>query len=156
MSGVVLRINNQNYTIEVDEHATLLWVLRERLGLLGVHYGCGIGECGHCTVLLDGEPAYSCQLKVGEVTGRSITTIEGIAPDHPVIRAWLEEQVVQRGYCQPAQVLRAIALIRKCPEPDLKTISEWMDPVLCRCGTYPRIRRAILRAASFARQDRNV
>lgn len=150
----MLKVNGCDHRIPVSGEAVLLWVLRDRLGLFGVRYGCGIGECGFCSVLLDGRLIRSCQVTVGEVAGHALTTIEGIPEDHPVVRAWIEEQVPQCGYCQPAQVLHAVSLLAAHPDPDEARILEWMDPVLCRCGTYPRIRRAIARAAHLMRGGR--
>lgn len=154
MKNIPLNVNGRPHVIPARADSILLWVLRDRLGLLGVRYGCGIGECGFCSVLLDGRPVRSCQVTVGEVEGHAITTIEGVPEDHPVVRAWIEEQVPQCGYCQPAQVLHAVSLLAAHPDPDEVRVIEWMDPVLCRCGTYPRIRRAIARAAHLMRGQR--
>lgn len=152
MRTIALHVNGRTHDLSVSSDAVLLWVLRDRLGLMGVRYGCGIGECGFCTVLLDGQPIRSCQTTVGEVQGHRITTIEGLPEDHPVIRAFIEEQVPQCGYCQPAQVLHAVSLLAAHPDPDDARVIAWMDPVLCRCGTYPRIRRAIALAARHLKE----
>jgi isoquinoline 1-oxidoreductase beta subunit len=133
---------------EAGREEPLLWALRDRLGLKGTKYGCGDGDCGACVVHLDGAPVHACLTPVAEAEGRAVTTIEGLGADHPVVRAWIAEQVPQCGYCQPAQVLTAAALLERHPDPDPERIAGYMDRVLCRCGTYPRIRRAIARAAA--------
>jgi isoquinoline 1-oxidoreductase beta subunit len=133
----------RNLSIALDR--PLLWVLRHQLGLRGTKYGCGIGVCGICIVHVDGSPVRSCVMPAAHVAGKAVTTIEGIAPNHPVAKAWVAEQVPQCGYCQPGQVMEAIALLRRDPEPSDETIQAAMSGVLCRCGTYPRIRRAIHR-----------
>jgi aerobic-type carbon monoxide dehydrogenase small subunit (CoxS/CutS family) len=127
----------------------LLWVLRDLIGLTGTKYGCGVGMCGVCTVHLDGDPARSCILKVADCGKREITTIEGLSEsgDHPVQRAWMAVNVPQCGYCQPAQIMTAAALLAKNPNPARAEIDRHMSGVLCRCGTYPRIRQAIALAA---------
>lgn len=131
----------------------LLWVLRDVLGLTGTKYGCGAQHCGACTVLMDGEPRTTCQLPMAAVGARSITTIEGLskAGDHPVQRAWIEEQVPQCGYCQSGQILAATALSRRTTDPSDDEIDAALRPHLCRCGTYPRVRRAVRRAAKVQR-----
>ncbi len=145
-----LKVNGKGYEVDVAPDVPLLWVLRDHLGLTGTKYGCGIAMCGACTVHLDGKPERSCQLPVGDVQGKEITTIEGIPADNPVKRAWFEEDVVQCGYCQPGQVMSAVALLAKNPSPTDADIDRSMAGNLCRCGTYARIRRAIHRAASSA------
>jgi aerobic-type carbon monoxide dehydrogenase small subunit (CoxS/CutS family) len=142
-------VNGKERSLDVDPDTPLLWVLREQLGLTGTKYGCGMSLCGACTVHLDGEAIRSCATSVGEVAGKRVTTIEGLAPDrsHPVQRAWLAEQVPQCGYCQSGQIMAAAALLAKSPQPTDAEIDEAMSPLLCRCGTYQRIRRAIHRAA---------
>jgi isoquinoline 1-oxidoreductase alpha subunit len=146
-----LNINNQIYQVEVEENTPLLWVLRDSLGLTGTKYSCGIGQCGSCTVLIEGEPRRSCITLVSSVGESAITTIEGLSPDgsHPVQKAWLEEHVTQCGYCQPGQILNAAALLDKIPNPSDEEIDAAMRGVLCRCGTYQRIRKAIHRAAEM-------
>jgi aerobic-type carbon monoxide dehydrogenase small subunit (CoxS/CutS family) len=140
---------------EVDAPAAmpLLWVLRDRLGLTGTKYGCGVGICGACTIHLDGRAARACQLAVGDAVGPRITTIEGLSPDgsHPVQRAWLEEDVAQCGYCQAGMIMYAAALLRQKPQPTDAEIDAAMSDSVCRCGTYQRIRRAIHLAARGAR-----
>jgi aerobic-type carbon monoxide dehydrogenase small subunit (CoxS/CutS family) len=127
----------------------LLWVLREDLGLTGTKFGCGIGQCGACTVHVDGDAAKSCQLPVSAVEGKSITTIEGLSDDsdHPLQVAWIEEQVPQCGYCQSGQIMAAAALLADTPKPSDADIDAAMSGNICRCGTYQRIRKAVHRAA---------
>lgn len=141
---------------ELDAPATdpLLWVLREKLGLIGPKFGCGIGQCGACTVLLNGQPVRSCQLPFASVEGASIMTIEGLSADgsHPVQRAWLEEQVPQCGYCQSGQIMSAAALLESKASPTDADIDLAMSGNVCRCGTYGAIRRAIHRAADIQGQ----
>ncbi len=137
--------------IDADPDMPLLWALRDLAGKRGVKFGCGIALCGACTVHINGEAVRSCTLPVGQVDG-AITTIEGLSSDgrlHPVQQAWLEEQVAQCGYCQTGQIMSAVALLEHTPEPTDAEIDEAMSGNLCRCGTYPRIRTAIKRAASL-------
>lgn len=142
-----LTVNGKTYRLGSDPEKPLLWVLRDELGLKGTKYGCGVGVCGACLVLLDRLPNHACMVTLENVGNRRVTTIEGLPDDHPVIRAWLAEQVPQCGYCQPAQILAATALLEKSQNPDEAEINAAMSGVLCRCGTYQRIRRAIRRAA---------
>ncbi len=147
--GFVLLVNGRRRSVEVDAATPLLWVLRDTLGLTGTKFGCGIGQCGACTVLVDGSAERSCQLAVKEAAGHRLTTIEGLSTDgtHPVQRAWVAEEVPQCGYCQSGQILTAVALLARTRNPTDAEIDSAMDGVLCRCGTYNRIRRAIHRAA---------
>jgi aerobic-type carbon monoxide dehydrogenase small subunit (CoxS/CutS family) len=149
MPRLTLLVNGQTHAVEADPETPLLWVLRDTLGLTGTKFGCGIAQCGTCTVLLDGEPVRSCQLPVARAVGQRITTIEGLSADggHPVQRAWVAEEVPQCGYCQSGQILAAAALLAKKPRPTDADIDDAMSGLLCRCGTYNRIRRAIHRAA---------
>jgi isoquinoline 1-oxidoreductase alpha subunit len=149
MSVFDLNINGQTYTVDADESMPLLWVLRDLLGFTGTKFSCGMGLCGSCTVLIDDEPTRSCITPVSQVTDKAILTIEGLSEDagHPVQKAWLEERVSQCGYCQPGQIMNAVALIKKNPNPSDDDIDAAMGDVLCRCGTYQRIRSAIHRAA---------
>lgn len=149
MSVFDLMVNGQAYTVDADESMPLLWVLRDLLGLTGTKFSCGMGLCGSCTVLVDDEPVRSCSTPVSTMAGKSILTIEGLSEDasHPVQKAWLEERVTQCGYCQPGQIMNAVALIRKKSNPSDADIDAAMGDVLCRCGTYQRIRSAIHRAA---------
>lgn len=139
-----LNINGKKTTIEAEGDMPLLWAIRDFVGLTGTKFGCGIGQCGACTVLIDGQPVRSCTLPVSAVSGK-ITTIEGLSEnnDHPVQQAWIEAQVPQCGYCQSGQILNAVALLEQNPKPTDEDIHQAMDGVLCRCGTYPRIRKAI-------------
>lgn len=143
-------INKKEFKLHLDDPDTpLLWVLRDYLNLTGTKYGCGIGICGSCIVLIDGVAMPSCQLRISQVQDREITTIEGLSHDgsHPVQQAWVESQVPQCGYCQSGQILSAVSLLNKVKQPDDDTIKEAMSGVLCRCGTYPRILEAIKLAA---------
>jgi isoquinoline 1-oxidoreductase alpha subunit len=152
MPNYTLTINQLSYQIEAEEDTPLLWVLRDSIGLTGTKYSCGIGQCGACTVLLDGEPIRSCTMPISMVGDQDITTIEGLSPDgsHPVQQAWLEAHVTQCGYCQPGQILNAVSLLEKNPNPSEGEIHQAMKNVLCRCGTYQRIRRAIHTAVEKA------
>jgi aerobic-type carbon monoxide dehydrogenase small subunit (CoxS/CutS family) len=149
MSTVELRINGRAEQVDVPEDTPLLWVIRECLGLTGTKYSCGIGVCKACAVQLDGVAVPSCVIPLRDLRGRAITTIEGLGGEepHPVQRAWHEEEVSQCGYCQPGQLITAAALLARNRSPTDADIDEAMGGVLCRCGTYPRIRRAIHRAA---------
>jgi isoquinoline 1-oxidoreductase alpha subunit len=151
MGGITLRINGTNHSLDVPEDMPLLWALRDKLNLTGTKYGCGIGACGSCTVLVNGSPVQSCRIRAGSLEGKEITTIEGLSPggDHPVQRAWNEEDVPQCGYCQAGQVLTAAALLTRTAQPSDEDIDKAMAEVMCRCGTYPRIRKAIKRAAGY-------
>jgi isoquinoline 1-oxidoreductase alpha subunit len=146
---VTLRVNGTIHEIEVDADTPLLWVLRDNLGLMGTKYSCGIGECGSCTVLMDGEPALSCSTSVQDVSGKEVTTIEGLKGPvaEALHRAWVEGDVPQCGYCQPGQIMTAAALLAAKPNPTDEEIDAAMSAVLCRCGTYQHIRTAIHRAA---------
>ena len=144
---ISLNINNKNYQVEVEADVPLLWVIREHVQLTGTKFGCGIGECGACTVQIDGEAMPSCQITAKEAEGRKITTIEGLGEAHPVQLAWIEEDVPQCGYCQSGQILQAVSLLAANPRPTDADIDAAMNGNTCRCGTYPRIRRAIHRAA---------
>jgi isoquinoline 1-oxidoreductase alpha subunit len=143
-----LTINGQQHSVDVEADTPLLWVLRDEVGLTGTKFGCGVGVCGACSVLLNGEITRTCVLTVDAVAGRSIVTIEGLSPDgsHPVQKAWIEESVPQCGYCQSGMVLAAVALLRRTPRPSDAEIDGAMTNI-CRCGTYNRVRKAIHRAA---------
>jgi len=149
MASISFQVNGKPQSLDVDPDTPLLWVLRDNLNLTGTKFGCGIGQCGACTVHLDGNPTRSCQIAVSDVAGKSITTIEGLSPDrsHAIQRAWIAEQVPQCGYCQSGQVMAAAALLAKSPKPSDVQIDRAMSGNICRCGTYQRIRRAIHRAA---------
>lgn len=144
-----LRVNKKTYKLEVDPETPLLWVLREQLGLTGTKYSCGIAECGACTVHVDGEATLSCETSVGDVEGSDIITIEGFQGHvaKALKQAWITEDVPQCGYCQPGQIMTAAKLLQQNPQPSDLMIDNTMTSVLCRCGTYPAIRRAIHLAA---------
>ncbi len=145
-----LKVNDEEREVDVPEDVPLLWVLREELGLNGTKFGCGRALCGACTVHVDGSPKRSCITAVGDVSGREITTIEGLGHEqqlHALQRAWMENNVPQCGYCQPGQLMMAAALLRETPDPTDEQIDAVMAGSLCRCGTYPRIRQAIHAAA---------
>jgi len=148
-----LHLNGKTIQIEVDPDMPLLWAVRDHLGLTGTKFGCGMGLCGACTVHLDGEPVRACQLRVGDVGARAVTTIEGLSQDgnHPVQRAWREERVPQCGYCQSGQMMTAAAFVSQPGEPTQAAIRDAMAGNICRCGTYPRIEKAVLRACHYAK-----
>lgn len=152
MARLNLRVNGEDHAVDVAPDTPLLWVIRDRIGLTGTKYGCGIAQCGACTVHVDGDPVRACVTPVSSVEGREVTTIEGLSPDgaHPVQRAWVDEDVPQCGYCQAGQIMTAVALLRDTPAPDDEAIDRAMTGHICRCGTYDRIRRAIHRAAGRA------
>ena len=144
-----LLINGKTFMVDADPATPLLWVIRERLQLTGTKFGCGIAQCGACTVHLDGQPVRSCQTTVAQAAGKKITTIEGLDPNgrHPVQLAWIAEQVPQCGYCQSGQIMTAASLLAKNPNPTDEEIVAAMSGNICRCATYLRIKRAIKRAA---------
>jgi isoquinoline 1-oxidoreductase alpha subunit len=147
----VLNINGVNREVDVDPATPLLWVIREQLKLTGTKFGCGIAQCGACTVHLNGEPVRSCTTPLSRAIGAQITTIEGLSNGtelHPLQAAWIAEQVPQCGYCQSGQIMSAVALLRDHPQPTDADIDEAMRGNVCRCGTYQRIRKAIKRAAA--------
>jgi isoquinoline 1-oxidoreductase subunit alpha len=150
---ISLDINGKRYEIDVPPDIPLLWVIREHLKLTGTKYGCGVAMCGACTVHVNGKAERSCQFPVGEAQGKTITTIEGLPEDHPVKKAWIAEQVPQCGYCQPGQIMQAAALLVEDPNPSDEKIMKAMEGVLCRCGTYPRILKAIRRAAKEVKKS---
>ena len=152
MSKYSLSVNGQSHSVEVTPDTPLLWVLRDSLGLVGTKYGCGIGECGACTVHLNGTPTRACQTPVSEVGRAEITTIEGLDPAgrHPLQQAWRELDVPQCGYCQAGQLMSAAALLKGSPHPSDAEIDQMMSGNLCRCASYVRIRAGIKRAAELA------
>lgn len=145
-------VNGRTATSDAPADTPLLWVIREELNLTGTKFGCGAGLCGACMVHIDGTRAYSCQTQLSQVSGRAVTTIEGLSPDssHPLQKAWLAERVPQCGYCQSGQIMSAVDLLRQNPRPTRGEIVEHMSTNICRCGTYQRIVRAIERAAREA------
>lgn len=151
MPVFTLKINNNTYTVEADSDTPLLWVLRDHLDLLGTKYGCGIGQCGSCTIHVNGNAIRSCLLQVSQAEGMDITTIEGLSEEgyHPVQQAWLEHDVYQCGYCQTGQIMSAVALLKNNPNPSDKEIDAAMSGNICRCGTYVRIKQAIKTASKL-------
>jgi isoquinoline 1-oxidoreductase alpha subunit len=149
---IALTINGKAASAEADPNTPLLWVIREHLKLTGTKYGCGSGLCGACTVHIDGKAVRSCQTAASQAVGKQITTIEGLSPDgsHPLQKAWIAEQVPQCGYCQSGQIMQAAELLASNKKPTREQIVTHMDGNICRCGTYPRIVRAIERAAREA------
>jgi len=149
--SISLVVNGSAYTADVEPDTPLLWVLRDSLKLTGTKYGCGIAQCGACTVLIDGLPLRSCSIPASSVGNKSVTTIEGLSGNgtHPVQLAWIEFDVPQCGYCQSGQIMAAVALLKENPKPSDEDINRWITNI-CRCGTYPRIRAAIHRAAELS------
>ncbi len=147
MARVELWVNGQKKTVEAAPNTPLLWVLRDHLHLVGTKYGCGVGLCGACTVLVDGEAERSCSLPVSLAVGKKVLTVEGLGGQHPVQRAFVAEDVPQCGYCQSGQIMQAVALLSNNPHPSREQIAKVFDDILCRCGTYDRIARAVARAA---------
>jgi len=146
---IALSVNGKNYKLDVEDDTPLLWVLRDTIGLTGTKYGCGIAQCGACTVLIDGAPRRSCQVPAGSLGGRSVTTIEALAQSgrlHPVQQAWIDLDVPQCGYCQSGMIMAAVALLRDKPMPTDAEIDAAITNI-CRCGTYQRVRAAIHAAA---------
>ncbi len=152
MPTYTLEVNNKSLTVEAAEDTPLLWVLRDELNMVGTKFGCGIGQCGACTVHLDGAATRSCLLPVSRVEGASITTIEGLSEDgsHPVQIAWKEEDVPQCGYCQAGQIMTASAFLDENPNPSAQEIRDAMHTNICRCASYNRIEKAVARAAKNA------
>ncbi|HEY2426750.1 MAG TPA: (2Fe-2S)-binding protein [Pseudolabrys sp.] len=146
---IALTVNGKAYSLDAESETPLLWVIRDELGMTGTKFGCGIAQCGACTVHVDGEAVRSCSIQVGDVANKSITTIEGLSPDakHPVQQAWLAEDVPQCGYCQSGQIMAAVAFLKEHPKPTDADIDANLTNI-CRCGTYVRIRSAIHRAAA--------
>ena len=154
---IKLTVNGRRRTLDIEPEMPLLWVLRDELGLTGTKFGCGIGQCGACTVDIDGTAVRSCVVHVGDAQGVKVTTIEGLAHGgtlHPVQQAWIDEEVPQCGYCQPGQIMAAVALLRQTPKPTDSDIDQVMTNI-CRCGTYPHIRAAIHKAANGPVKDKS-
>lgn len=144
---IALTVNGTRHQLDVPPDTPLLWVIREVIGLTGTKFGCGMSLCGACTVHVDGKAIRSCVTSVSAVAGKEVTTIEGIPETHPVKQAWIADDVPQCGWCQPGQIMAATALLAANPKPDDGAIDKAMEGILCRCGTYQRIRRAIHRAS---------
>ncbi|AHM60861.1 Isoquinoline 1-oxidoreductase [Flammeovirgaceae bacterium 311] len=157
MAEYKLSINGKSLTVEAEPATPLLWVIRDTLGMMGTKFGCGMAQCGACTVHLEGTAIRSCTFPVSAAVGKKITTIEGISEDnsHPVQRAWIEVQVPQCGYCQSGQIMSAVALLSKNQKPTDQDIDLAMQGNLCRCGTYPRVRKAIHLAANMMTHEIN-
>ena len=156
MAAIALTVNGSQHVVDADAATPLLWVLRESLGLTGTKFGCGIAQCGACTVILNGDAVRSCVTPVARAQGKSVTTIEGLSPTaaHPVQQAWLAEQVPQCGFCQSGQIMSAVVLLRAIERPTDTDIDEAMAGNICRCGTYLRIRRAVHLAARLIAGER--
>jgi isoquinoline 1-oxidoreductase subunit alpha len=150
---ISLNVNGKNYKVDVSDDVPLLWVIRDYLKLTGTKFGCGIGECGSCTVHINGKAERSCGIPVGKAQGKKITTIEGLPEHHPVKRAWIEEQVVQCGYCQPGVMMQVASLLSESRNPNPEKIIGAMDDVICRCGTHPRIKKGIRKAVQLMRKE---
>ena len=152
MASYNLTINGKTHKVDADPKMPLLWVIRDLANLKGTKYGCGMAQCGACTVHLNGNPVRSCSVPVSAVARQAITTVEGLSADnsHPVQQAWITEQVPQCGYCQSGQIMSAVALLAENTNPDDEAINAAMNGNICRCGTYPRIRKAIKTAASYS------
>ena len=147
-----LTINGTSHDVDVPDDMPLLWVIRDIVGMTGTKFGCGVAQCGACTIHLDGQPTRSCVTAVSQANGKQITTVEGLSPDgsHPVQRAWVEHAVPQCGYCQSGQMMSAAALLAKSKAPSDADIDAAMSGNICRCGTYPRIKAAIKRAGELS------
>jgi aerobic-type carbon monoxide dehydrogenase small subunit (CoxS/CutS family) len=156
MSEIGLTVNARKRVVNVDDDMPLVWILRDTLELTGTKFGCGVGVCGSCTVLENGKAVRSCQIPAREAKERTFVTIEGLSSDanHPCQRAWLEEDVAQCGFCQPGMILTACGLLRDHPNPTDEEINTVMSDSVCRCGTYPRMRKAIRRAAALFQEQK--
>ena len=157
MSQIAININGAKRVVDVDDDTPLVWVLRDTLSMTGTKFGCGVGVCGACTALENGKAVRSCQIPASDAKERSFVTIEGLSRDasHPCQRAWVEEDVAQCGYCQPGMILTACALLRDHPNPTDADIDNTMSDSVCRCGTYPRMRKAIRRAAALMQEKKS-
>lgn len=157
MAKTEFNINGMKRVVDVDDDTPLLWILRDTLGLTGTKFGCGVGVCGACTILENGSAVRACQIPCSDAAGRSFVTIEGLSTDgnHPCQRAWMAEEVAQCGYCQPGMIMNACALLKSKPNPTDREIDDAMSDSVCRCGTYPRMRKAIRRAAEAMRSSKS-
>jgi len=153
---ISLTVNGKDYKVDVPEDLSLLWVLRDHLKLTGTKFSCGVGECGSCTVLIGGEAERSCTINAADADGADITTIEGLAADHPVKKAWIQEQVVQCGYCQPGAIMQVAGLMSENENPNAMDIIDSMDDFICRCGTYQRMKKGIETAIQIMRKEGSV
>ena len=150
---ISLTVNGKAYNVDAPQDVSLLWVLRDHLKLTGTKFSCGVGECGSCTVLIGGEPERSCMISAAEADGASITTIEGLPEEHPVKQAWIQEQVVQCGYCQPGAIMQVAGLMSESDTPNAQDIIDSMDDFICRCGTYQRMKKGIVRAVQIMEKE---
>jgi isoquinoline 1-oxidoreductase subunit alpha len=150
---VSLTVNGKKYEVDAPADISLLMVLRDYLKLTGTKFSCGIGECGSCTVLVNGEAERSCVVQAADVNGAEITTIEGLPEDHPVKRAWIEEQVVQCGYCQPGTIMQVTSLLAEKKNPKPQEIFDSMDDIICRCGTYQRMKKGVKTAIKIMQKE---
>ncbi len=150
---ISLSVNGKVHKLDMPGDTVLLWALRDTLDLKGTKYGCGIGECGSCVVHVDGEAVRSCTISVEEVKGKKITTIEGLPENHPVKRAWIKEQVPQCGYCQPGVIMQVAAHLSRKPTPSADQVISEMDSVICRCGTYPNIKKGVKTAIQIMKKE---
>jgi len=157
MSEIAITVNGAKRVVNVDDDTPLVWILRDTLAMTGTKFGCGVGVCGSCAVLENGTAVRSCQIPASEAKERSFVTIEGLSPDatHPCQRAWLEEDVAQCGFCQPGMIITACGLLRDSPDPTDEAIDAAMSDSVCRCGTYPRMRKAIRRAAAILKEQKS-
>ena len=155
--AITFEVNGTSKTVDVLPGTPLLWVLRDTLNMTGTKYGCGIAQCGACTVHVEGAAQRSCSVTVSQVAGKKVTTIEGLSPDrsHPVQQAWIAEQAPQCGYCQSGQIMTAVAFLQKNPKPTAEDVDAAMSHNICRCGTAQRIRKAVLRAAATINNNPN-
>ena len=150
---ISLTVNGKDYKVDVPADMTLLWVLRDHLKLTGTKFSCGVGECGSCTVLISGEAQRSCTISAADADGADITTIEGLPADHPVKQAWIQEQVVQCGYCQPGAIMQVAGLLAENKDANAQDIIDSMDDFICRCGTYQRMKKGIETAIQIMRKE---
>lgn len=150
---ISLTVNGKSYQVDAPADMTLLWVLRDHLKLTGTKFSCGIGECGSCTVLMDDEPTRSCMITAEDADGADITTIEGLPEDHPVKVAWIQEQVVQCGYCQPGAMMQVAGLLAQEKNPNPQQIFDSMDDIICRCGTYQRMKKGVETAINIMQKE---
>ena len=150
---ISLTVNGKNYNVDVPEDMNLMWVLRDHLKLFGTKFSCGVGECGSCTVLINGEAQRSCMVDTVDVDGADIMTIEGLPENHPVKRAWIQEQVVQCGYCQPGVIMQVAGLLSQNKNPNAQDIIDSMDDLICRCGTYQRMKKGVETAIQIMRKE---
>lgn len=148
---IYINVNGKNYSVDVPPDTELLWVIRDHLKLTGTKYACGIGECGSCTVHINGKAERACTISLEDARGKKITTIEGLPENHPVKKAWIEDQVVQCGYCQPGMMMQVSSLLSETQ--DAKKVVEGLDDFICRCGTYVRVKKGIETAINMMRKE---